>query len=104
MDYDFQESIDASVTRYTATLTNARIDVPGEPPKSTLQITEGVLNHVLGTWTLAPHEFWTADPDANVIPAGSFDVHARSYTHDVWTGAYSPGSPLTTHAPRTFTF
>ncbi len=104
MDYDFQESVDASIARYTAHITNARLDTPGQPPTSTLVITEGILDNVVGTWTLGTNEFWTANPDANVVAPGTFDVNARSYTHDVWTGNYSPGTPLTEHAPRTFTF
>lgn len=104
MGYDFQESVDASIARYTASITNARLDTPGQPPKSMLVITDGATGTELGSWTLGGNEFWTADPDANVIAPGSFDVNARSYTHDVWTGNYSPGTPLTEHAPREFKF
>lgn len=104
MDYDFQESVDASIARYTASITNARLDTPGQPPKSTLTITEGILGNIAGQWTLGSNEFWTADPDANVIAPGNFDVDNRTYTHDVWTGNYSPGTPLTEHSPREFKF
>lgn len=101
MEYDFQET--SADGAYTASLTNSRLDMPGRPPTSTLVITSAD-GEPLGTWTLGGTEFWAADPDANVIVPGTFDVDARSYTHDVWTGNYSPGTPLTEHALRTFTF
>lgn len=103
-DYSFTESVDASIARYTAALTDARLETPGEPPKSTLIITDGTTGDVLGTWTLGSKEFWTSDPESGVIVVGSFDVHARCYTHEVWAGDYSPGIPLTTHAAREFCF
>lgn len=104
IDSDFQESVDASIARYTAYLTNARLDDNGKPPTSTLTITEGQLATVVGEWTLGSKEFWTADPDANVLEGGSWDVNKRCYTHDVWTGDYSPGTPLTQKTSRDFCF
>ncbi len=88
---------------YIATLTNAELDTPGRPPTSTLTITSHD-GEELGKWTLGSTEFWTADPDANVVAPGTFDDASRTYTHDVWTGNYSPGTPLTEHAPREFKF
>lgn len=102
--YDFSESIDASIARYTANITHTRLTTPGQPPTSTLTVTDGTTGEVLGSWTLSSKEFWTADPEAGVIAAGDFDVNKRCYTHDVWTGDYSPGTPLVNKEAREFCF
>lgn len=103
-DYDFTESVDASIARYTVRITNARLEAPGQPPKSTLVISDGATGNVLGSWTLGNKEFWTDDPESGVIGNGNFDVNKRCYTHDVWTGDYSPGTPLVHKEAREFCF
>lgn len=102
--YDHTDMVDASIARYVAGITNARLTSPQKPPTSTLTIFDGTTNEVLGTWTLDEREFWTADPDSGVIPAGTWNVHTRCYTHDVWSGRYSPGTPLTEKTSRDFCF
>ncbi len=102
-DYDFSEYIDASIDRYTASITNARLDKEGQPPKSTLTIT-GTNDVIFGSWTLGVKEFFTNDPDTNIITSGTWNVDKRCYTHEIWTGDYTPGTPLTEHTQREFRF
>ena len=102
MAYDFSETSPGGT--FTAAITNAQLDTPGRPPTSTLTVTDNATGEVLESWTLGSKEFWTADPDANVIATGSFDVDKRCYTHDVWTGDYSPGTPLVNKEAREFCF
>lgn len=103
-EYDRTDKIDASIARYAAGLTNARIDTPGQPPTSTLTIFNAMTKEVFGEWTLGAKEFWTDDPEIGAIAEGTWDVNKRCYMHDVWTGDYSPGTPLIEHASREFCF
>lgn len=100
IDADFSQTSDDNAS--IAALTSARLATPGEPPQSTLRILDATTGGERAAWTLGVQEFWVADPDNDAIAAGTWDD--ACYTHDVWTGAYSPGTPLTTYTARTFCF